>query len=70
MYRYIALRWTSPASRKGKSKGKQDEGESPSASAPSMNQPPSLIREGKVLAGYILGECDVRHRRFDFEPAG
>ncbi|ORY55962.1 hypothetical protein BCR35DRAFT_309938 [Leucosporidium creatinivorum] len=57
--RYIALRWTSPASRKSKYKGKKEDGDSPPPPASNMNQPPTLIREGKVLAGYILGECDL-----------
>ncbi|KAM0790485.1 hypothetical protein ACM66B_003360 [Microbotryomycetes sp. NB124-2] len=53
--RYVALRWSTPTSRKGK-KPKNSGGDD---SSDDPNQPVPLIRQGKILAGFILAEWDL-----------
>ncbi|KAK4049264.1 hypothetical protein OIV83_004200 [Microbotryomycetes sp. JL201] len=53
--RYVALRWSTPTSRKGK-KPRNGAGDDCSDDP---SQPVPLIRQGKVLAGFILAEWDL-----------
>ncbi|GAA5820923.1 hypothetical protein JCM11251_001879 [Rhodosporidiobolus azoricus] len=73
--RYIALRWARPTTRKKKSSGKKSTGspspDNPAAPLPNVNggaitnspvprqgQQP-VIREGKTLTGFVLGELEL-----------
>ena len=55
--RYIALRWTDGRRVSAKKKSSGEDSTTPPSEA--QHQPPSLSQEGRVLAGYILGEFDV-----------